>query len=313
LGQPFIIKGSSNVDHFLVKVPMSPQLLADAATSTKIDISHLVIEDGQPVDNLQSAQQQRFLIEPVYSSSALPVPFLVEANVGIFYELHEDPIVPDVFLSLGVQHPEDYSSKENRSYFVWEFGKLPEVCIEIVSNKEGDEINLSRKSQRKGKTLSKKDRYNLIGIRYYVVFDPLKRLQDEMNASQVQVFGRLLPGQNSELQLLQSLNIAGDYVWLSDIGIGLALWEGTFESNVSRLWLRWCDRDGIVIPTGAEKYEDERRRAEEAESRAEDERRRAENERRRAENAESRAENSDIKAKRLADRLRALGINPDEL
>jgi Uma2 family endonuclease len=285
---------------------MTPQLLGNVKKPTGIDISHLTIEDDLPVDNLQSAQQQRLLVEPVYSSSALAVPFLVEANVGVFYELHEDPIVPDVFLSLGVQHPEDYTPRENRSYFVWEFGKLPEVCIEIVSNKEGDEINLSRKSQRKGKTLSKKDRYGQIGIRYYIVFDPLKRLQDEMNGSQVQIFGRLLPGQQSELQLLQSLTIAGDSVWLSDIGIGLTLWEGTFEGNVSRLWLRWCDRDGIVIPTGAERAENER-------CRAENERRRAENERYRAENAESRAENAESRAQRLADRLRELGLNPEDL
>ncbi len=278
---------------------MTPQLLGTVKKPTGIDISHLVIEDDLPVDNLQSAQQQRLLVEPVYSSSTLTPPFLVEANVGIFYELHEDPIVPDVFLSLGVQHPDDYTPKENRSYFVWEFGKLPEVCIEIVSNKEGDEINLSRKSQRKGKTFSKKDRYNLIGIRYYVVFDPLERIQDEMNQTQVQVFGRSSSGQNSELQLIQSLTIAGDYIWLSDIGIGLTLWEGMFESNVSRLWLRWCDGDGMVIPTGAERAESERRRAENAEFRTE--------------NAEFRAENAEARAKRLADRLRELGLDPDEL
>ncbi len=284
---------------------MTPQLLGPVKKPTGIDISHLVIEDDLPVDNLQSSQQQRLLVEPVYSSSALTAPFMVEANVGVFYELHEDPIVPDVFLSLGVQHPEDYTPKENRSYFVWEFGKLPEVCIEIVSNKEGDEIDLSRRSQRKGKTLSKKDRYNLIGIRYYIVFDPLKRLQSEMNGSIVQVFGRLLPGQPSELQLLQSLNMNGDYVWLSDIGIGLTLWEGAFE-GVVRLWLRWCDRDGIVIPTGAERAENERHRADNAEFRAD-------NAEFRADSAEFRADNAEARAKRLADRLRELGLNPDEL
>ncbi len=289
----------------LVKAPMTPQLLGTVKKPTGIDISHLVIEDGQPVDNIQSAQQQRLLVEPVYSSSALPEPFLIEANVGIFYDLHEEPIVPDVFLSLGVQHPEDYGPKENRSYFVWEFGKLPEVCIEIVSNKEGDEINLSRKSQRKGRTLSKKDRYNKIGIQYYVVFDPLKRIQSEMNNCQVQIFGRSAD-QDSDLQLIRSLNLDGDYLWLADIGIGLALWEGAFEEKVrKRLWLRWCDRDGLVIPTGAE-------RAKQAEFRAENAEFRAESERYRASTAESRAENAEAIAQRLADRLRSLGFDPDE-
>ena len=56
------------------------------------------------------------------------------------------------------------------------------------------------------------------------------------------------------------------------------------------VWLRWCDREGNVIPTGAELAEAERQRAEEEQRRAEAERARAE---------------------RLAARLRALGIDPD--
>lgn len=58
----------------------------------------------------------------------------------MFFALKQDPIVPDVFLSLGVQMPVDWSQKQNRSYFVWEFGKVPEVAIEIVSNREGNEL-----------------------------------------------------------------------------------------------------------------------------------------------------------------------------
>ncbi|MGG6263754.1 hypothetical protein ACQ4M3_17660 [Leptolyngbya sp. AN03gr2] len=48
---------------------------------------------------------------------------------------------------------------------------------------------------------------------------------------------------------------------------------------------RWCDRNGNVIPTGAE----------------------------RAEAAESRAEDAEAKAQRLAEQLRSMGIDPDEI
>ncbi|MEC4812299.1 MAG: hypothetical protein SAK29_03325 [Scytonema sp. PMC 1069.18] len=57
----------------------SQQLLAseadlnDEAVVTELDISHLEIENDKPVDNFQSAQQQRLLVEPLYSSSALPL------------------------------------------------------------------------------------------------------------------------------------------------------------------------------------------------------------------------------------------------
>jgi hypothetical protein len=52
------------------------------AIVTELDISHLIIEDDTPVDNFQSEVQQRLLVEPIYSSQALPLPFLAAANVG---------------------------------------------------------------------------------------------------------------------------------------------------------------------------------------------------------------------------------------
>ena len=120
---------------------MTQQLLNTEEIVTELDISHLTSEDDTPVDNFQFCKQQRLLVEPLYSSKVLPVPFLAAANVGLFYKLKGEPIVPDVLLSLGVQRPDDFSQRQNRSYFVWEFGKVPEVCIEIVSNAEGDEFH----------------------------------------------------------------------------------------------------------------------------------------------------------------------------
>jgi Uma2 family endonuclease len=223
------------------------------------------------VDNFQS-EQQRLLVEPVYSSKALPTPFLAAANVGLFYKLKGDPIVPDVLLSLGVQRAEDLSQRRNRSYFVWEFGKVPDVCIEIVSNQEGDELTLSQKSQQKGKEVCKKDIYAQIGVPYYVVFDPLRQIQGEreMNRALLRVW-TLTSGRYVELTPVEGIAEVGQSVWLETVGLGLTLWEGQFEEAVSRLWLRWCDRDGQVISTGAER------------------------------------------ADRLAQKLRQMGINPDEV
>jgi len=258
---------------------MTGQLVDDEEIVTELDISHLVIENDTPVDNFQSEEQQRLLVEPLYSSKALPVPFLAAANVGLFYKLKGDPIVPDVLLSLGVQRPDDFSQRQNRSYFVWEFGKVPEVCIEIVSNQEGDELALSKKSRQKGKTTAKKEIYSQIGVRYYVVFDPLRQIQgqDEMNGALLRVWS-ISPDGYSELTPPGGISAIGQSVWLNAAGIGLTLWEGQFEEEVTRLWLRWCFSDRQVIPTGAEGREIERQRAD-----------------------------------RLAERLRAMGVNPDEI
>jgi Uma2 family endonuclease len=261
--------------------------ISDEEMITELDISHLVIEDDTPVDNFQSEVQQRLLVEPLYSAKALPPPFLAAANVGLFYKLKGgNTIVPDVMLSLGVQRAEDFSERRDRSYFVWEFGKVPEVCIEIVSNQEGDELAVSKKSQQKGKTTSKKDLYAQIGVAYYVVFDPLQQLQDEreMNGALLRVW-TISPVGYVELSSTQGVSRVGESIWLEGIGLGLTLWQGQFEEAVTRLWLRWCDRDGRVIATGAEGQQMERQRADSEQQRA----------------------------NRLAERLRAMGINPDDI
>jgi len=87
------------------------------------------------------------------------------------------------------------------------------------------------------------------------------------------------------------------------LGLGLVLWEGTFEGYTTR-WLRWVDAKGEFLATGAERAEQERVRAEQERLRAEQERVRAEQERLRAEQA-------DARAARLAERLRAMGIDPE--
>ena len=264
---------------------MTEKLLNDEEIITHLDISHLVIEDETPVDNFQSEEQQRLLVEPLYSSKVLPTPFLAAANVGLFYQLKGEPIVPDVLLSLGVQRPDDFSQRRNRSYFVWEFGKVPEVCIEIVSNQEGDELMLSQKSRQKGKSTVKKEIYAQMGVRYYAVFDPLKQIQskDEMDGALLRVWS-ISPDGYTELTPPQGISVSGQSIWLNAAGIGLMLWEGQFEEEVTRLWLRWCDRESQVVLTGAEGREIERQRADGAE----------------------------LKAQRLAERLRAMGIDPDD-
>lgn len=64
---------------------------------------------------------------------------------------------------------------------------------------------------------------------------------------------------------------------LTGLNLGLVLWEGEYE-GVTCTWLRWCDGEGNLILTGKERAAAEAKRA-------------------------------DI----LADKLRELGINPDEL
>jgi len=229
------------------------------------DYDQFVTEDDAPVDNFFSEKQQRLLTEPLYSArmaERLGRPLLAAANVGVFYGEGQPAIVPDALVSLDVELAADLWPKPNRSYFIWRFGKPPDAVVEIVSNREGGELG------------SKRERYARLGVAYYVVFDPQRLLGEEALRCY-------------ELRGRTYAPCAGG--WLGDIGLGVRLWEGEYE-GVTAVWLRWCDREGNVIPTGAELAEAERARAEAEQRRAEAERARAE---------------------RLAARLRALGIDPD--
>jgi Uma2 family endonuclease len=191
-------------------------------------VEHLVTEDDTPVDNFPSAKNQRLLVDAVYSSGYFGArPFVADANVGIFISVRQPPRVPDVFLSLDVQLAEDWWQKQHRSYFVWEFGKLPEVVIEIVSNADGGELG------------DKLRDYAHMGVLHYAVFDPARIISD----SELQAF--LLVGRRYE---------PIDPGWLEEAGIGLTVWQGEFEDKKG-VWMRWCDQSGKPLPTGKERAE----------------------------------------------------------
>ena len=137
--------------------------------------------------------------------------------------------------------------------------------VEVVSNREG------------GEDSDKLRKYEVIGVPYYVIFDPWRLLSERM------------------LRIHQFAGTGKGYIeqiggLLDTIGLGLTLWQGEYE-DMEALWLRWTDREGRLIPTSAEWARREQQRATEAEQHAEQERQRAE---------------------RLAARLRELGVEPSE-
>jgi hypothetical protein len=79
------------------------------------DANQLITENDTPVDNFASAKQQRLLVGSLYSSLQGQT-FLAEANVGVYYTDLQPSIVPDVFLSLDAQVPENWWEKQNRCY-----------------------------------------------------------------------------------------------------------------------------------------------------------------------------------------------------
>lgn len=75
-----------------------------------------------------------------------------------------------------------------------------------------------------------------------------------------------------------------------ELGLALVRWSGQYR-DVNAVWLRWATLEGELLPTDGELAQQERQRAEEERQRAEEERQRAD---------------------RLAERLRAMGVDIDE-
>lgn len=214
-------------------------------------LTDVITEDDTPVGSIFSEKQQRLLADSLYTSWAGPGderPFIALANVGLFYRVDRPAIVPDVLVSLDVTLPEEVWEKRHRSYFVWEYGKPPDVVIEVVSNRKGEELG------------EKLRRYARIGIAYYIVFDPEEQLGDRT----LSVFGRRYLGY-----------VEREDLWLPEVELGLTLWNGVYQ-GLDATWLRWLDREGRLILTGAEATVEARQQAEQERLRAEHEHQRAE-------------------------------------
>ncbi|NET15563.1 MAG: Uma2 family endonuclease [Okeania sp. SIO1H6] len=186
----------------------------------------MILEYDTPLDSFINEKQQRLLTTVFYSGAEIPInfPFIVAANVGLFSYVGDSGIVPDVFLSLNIPGGEKWWERNVRSYLFWEFGKSPDIVIEIVSPTPGNELG------------SKLIDYAQLRIPYYVVYDPLQKLGKTL----LQVF-----------QLQGTSYIPKNDALFPDLNLGLTLWNGVFE-NLSGTWLRWCDADENVIKTGDE-------------------------------------------------------------
>ena len=229
------------------EAPVQPPMLVSEHHPLPVElhpnVDHLVTEDGAPVDNQFSEKQQRLLAEVLYCSWQPNEPFVAMSNVGLFFALRTSPFVPDILVSLGVSSPTDPFPKKNRSYFVWEYGKAPDLVVEVVSNIEGGEDTIKLKG------------YAKIGITYYIIYDP----EEHLSSKPLRVY-RLVSGR-------YELDISESPVFES-LGLGVRIWPGTYE-DMSQSWLRWTTVEGQLLLTGKERASLAEQRADEAEREAE--------------------------------------------
>ncbi len=142
------------------------------------------------------------------------------------------------------------------------------------------EIVSNTVGNEKGK---KFDVYAKAGVPYYVIIDPLRFLQK---------------------QLLMVYELRGRAYYLKEnnfldtIGITPVTWQGEYE-NMKEEWVRWQDQNGVLLPTGVEAVAEKNQQLAIKDKKLATEKQKTETEKQRAD--------------KLAEKLRAVGINPDEV
>ncbi len=199
------------------------------------------------------------------------------SDLNIYYDVQNPQWYkrPDWFLAVGVSRL--YDGQDLRlSYVVWQEGITPSIVVEFLSPRTTRE-DLGR---------------------FYQPQDDVDNNEPESNASdnrnipsKLEVYERYLKVAHYVVYSRYSRRLryfklmGGRYeeqpvdsqpmaIWLPDLQIGLGLWEGDFD-HVWGHWLRWCDAQGNWLLTDTEQ-------------------------------AQQRIE-------QLTQRLRELGINPDEV
>ena len=226
------------------------------------------------------------------------------------------PVVPDAFLSLGVERKKE--GKSRRSYATWEENDtVPILALEMVSHQPNDEYD------------AKRDLYAKLGVLYYVVYNPEYWQRDRHQPFEVYK----LIAQTYQLQI-------GEPFWMPEVDIGIGRSRrilGGIEQEV----LLWFDVDGNAYPTSDEIIESkeleliaerqkaqterqqahtERQKAQAEKQRADAERQKAQAEKQRADaelqKAQAEKQRADAERQRtvqLTEYLRSLGIDPDNL
>ncbi len=190
--------------------------------------------------------QPRLLEYTFHPANYPPDEVFIATDMNLYYDVRHTSWYkrPDWFAVVGVDRL--YEQQDMRlSYVVWQEGINPFVVVELLSpGTEKEDL---------GQTLRKADNpptkwevyERILRVPYYIIFD---RYSDQLRAFQ------LNGSHYRELELIESR------IWMEDIGLGLGLWQGSYE-GIERLWLRWYDRNRNWISTPEEIAEREKLRA----------------------------------------------------
>ena len=288
-----------------IKPTASPTPLISAAPITLPDHKQLPDSDGTFVKNFQEHPQSIVLtrsIAPVLEKLHPDGRYCIGQDSGIYWRMMEPPEkgaeAPDWFYVPNVAPLLD--GEYRRSYVLWKEFVAPLIAIEFVSGNGSDERDATPPSEteKAGKFWVYEQ---AIRIPFYVIFDGWR--------DNLEVF-HLVDGRYIKIQP----NDRGHYP-IPPMGVEIGLQQAGTTS-----WLRWWDESGNLLLTGDERAIAEKQARLGAEAIADQQRLIADQ----ASLAQQKAEaiaNQERQEKllerqqkeKLANYLKSLGINPDEI
>lgn len=188
----------------------------------------LLDSDETPVDN-----ELQELIPALLKSILLMLweerqDWLFAIDMGIYSNPELPPIVPDAFLSLGVERC--YDEELRPSYVLWDEETVPIFVLEVVSPRYREEYTTKLKL------------YEQMGVLYYAIYSSKRKRKPRFEVH------KLVDG---VYQLVDE-----SPVWMPEIGLGIGYERGNY-GGVTREWLYWYDEDGKRYLTPNERIQQE--------------------------------------------------------
>ncbi|MBD1865991.1 Uma2 family endonuclease [Cyanobacteria bacterium FACHB-471] len=247
------------------------------------DHTQLPETDGTFVKNFQEHPQSLLLtdsIRPILDALHPTGQYAIGQDCGIYWRLTEPPErgaeAPDWFYVPNV--PPLLDGKRRRSYVMWKEIVAPLIVIEFVSGDGSEERDTTSPFTDDAAKAGKFWVYEqAIRVPFYAIY-AVDKASVEVYELIANHYQRCDPNERGHFPIVP-------------MGVELGIWQGQYI-NQTFPWLRWWDSNGNLLLNGDERADQEKQRAEQEKQRAEQEKQRAD---------------------RLANRLRELGFDPDEI
>ncbi|NJN49184.1 MAG: Uma2 family endonuclease [Alkalinema sp. RL_2_19] len=231
--------------------------------------------DSTPVDSELQEFIPTFLKTLLISIWADRQDWFFGVDMGLYYSPDEPAVVPDGFLAIGVDRIKSETSASATS-----------------SGRNKSYPNSRSKLSPKNiavNTAPKKDFYQQLGILYYVIYNPRRKRKPSLEIY------KLIQG--------QYVQMLGSSVWMPELNIGIGKERFNYQ-GYDREWLFWYDEQRQRYLTAEEKVIQAAAEAQAAAAQAQAAAAQVQA-------AEAQVQAAEARAQQLADRLRALGIDPD--